>query len=37
MVEDIREWKQDWQRSTKVIPDVGGENKGAEFVQLGEE
>lgn len=37
MLEDICEWKQDQQRNTKVIHDVGGENDGAEFIQLGEE
>lgn len=35
MVEDISDWKQDRQRNTKVIHDVGGENEEAEFGQLG--
>lgn len=37
MLEDICEWKQDQQRNTKMIYDVGGKDEGIGFVQLEEE
>lgn len=36
MLEDICEWKQDQHRNTRMIHGVGGEDKGAGFVHLGE-